>query len=136
MKKEKLKKYSIRFGVAFFIVLAFLTYFSSKIDNMLLPQVKVTQISYGTIDGNQSSDDRYLIPISAVIAMGDTGSVFVTRTDENNKTTVSEATVNIENSDDLYYEVTSDDIYGGIEVVYSTSKSISNGDRVHIAEEE
>lgn len=136
MKKEKLKKYSIRFGVAFFIVLAFLTYFSSTIDNMLLPQVKVTQISYGTIDGNQSSDDRYLIPISAVIAMGDTGSVFVTRTDENNKTIVSEATVNIENSDDLYYEVTSDDIYGGIEVVYSTSKSISNGDRVHIAEEE
>ena len=136
MKKEKLKKYSIRFGVAFFIILAFLTYFSSTIDNMLLPQVKVTQISYGTIDGNQSSDDRYLIPISAVIAMGDTGSVFVTRTDENNKTTVSEATVNIENSDDLYYEVTSDDIYGGIEVVYSTSKSISNGDRVHIAEEE
>lgn len=136
MKKEKLKKYSIRFGVAFFIVLAFLTYFSSTIDNMLLPQVKVTQISYGTIDGNQSSDDRYLIPISAVIAMGDIGSVFVTRTDENNKTTVSEATVNIENSDDLYYEVTSDDIYGGIEVVYSTSKSISNGDRVHIAEEE
>ena len=136
MKKEKLKKYSIRFGVAFFIVLAFLTYFSSTIDNMLLPQVKVTQISYGTIDGNQSSDDRYLIPISEVIAMGDTGSVFVTRTDENNKTTVSEATVNIENSDDLYYEVTSDDIYGGIEVVYSTSKSISNGDRVHIAEEE
>lgn len=136
MKKEKLKKYSIRFGVAFFIVLAFLTYFSSTIDNMLLPQVKVTQISYGTIDGNQSSDDRYLIPISAVIAMGDTGSVFVTRTDENNKTTVSEATINIENSDDLYYEVTSDDIYGGIEVVYSTSKSISNGDRVHIAEEE
>ena len=136
MKKEKLKKYSIRFGVAFFIVLAFLTYFSSTIDNMLLPQVKVTQISYGTIDGEQSSDDRYLIPISAVIAMGDTGSVFVTRTDENNKTTVSEATVNIENSDDLYYEVTSDDIYGGMEVVYSTSKSISNGDRVHIAEEE
>lgn len=136
MKKEKLKKYSIRFGVAFFIVLAFLTYFSSTIDNILLPQVKVTQISYGTIDGEQSSDDRYLMPISAVIDMGDTGSVFVTRTDENNKTTVSEAIVNIENSDDLYYEVTSDDIYGGIEVVYSTSKSISNGDRVHIAEEE
>lgn len=136
MKKDKLKKYSIRFGIAFLIVLAFLTYFSSTIDNMLLPQVKVTQISYGTIDGNQSSDDRYLIPISAVIAMGDTGSVFIARTDENNKTTVSEATVDIINRDDLYYEVISDDIYGGIEVVYSTSKSISNGDRVHIAEEE
>lgn len=136
MKKDKLKKYSIRFGIAFLIVIAFLTYFSSTIDNMLLPQVKVTQISYGTVDGEQSRDDRYLIPISAVTVMGDTGSVFVTRTDENNKTTVSEAIVNIKNSDDLYYEVTSDDIYGGTEVVYSTSKSISNGDRVHIAEEE
>lgn len=130
-----MKKYSIRFGVAFFIVLAFLTYFSSTIDNILLPQVKVTQISYGTIDGNQNSEDRYLIPISAVTSMGDTGSVFVTRTDENNKTTVSEASVNIENSDDLYYEVTSNDLYGGTEVVYSASKSISDGDRVYIAEE-
>lgn len=135
MKKDKLKKYSIRFGAAFLIVLAVLTYFSSTIDNMLLPQVKVTQTSYGTIDGVQSSDDRYLIPISAVTDMGGTGSVFYIRTDENNKTTVSEATVNIENSDDLYYEVTSDDMYGGMEIVYSTSKSISNGDRVYIVEE-
>lgn len=135
MKKEKLKKYSIRFGVAFFIVLAFLTYFSSTIDNMLLPQVKVSDVAYGTINGEQSRDDRYLIPLSAVIAMGDTGSVFVTKTDENNKTTVSEATVNIKNSDDLYYEVTSDEMYGGMKVVYSTSKSISNGDRVYIVEE-
>ena len=135
MKKDKLKKYSIRFGVAFFIVLAFLTYFSSTIDNMLLPQVKVSDVAYGTINGEQSRDDRYLIPLSAVIAMGDTGSVFVTKTDENNKTTVSEATVNIKNSDDLYYEVTSDEMYGGMKVVYSTSKSISNGDRVYIVEE-
>lgn len=135
MKKEKLKKYSIRFGVAFFIVLAFLTYFSDTIDNMLLPQVKVSNVAYGTINGEQSRDDRYLIPLSAVIAMGDTGSVFVTKTDENNKTTVSEATVNIKNSDDLYYEVTSDEMYGGMKVVYSTSKSISNGDRVYIVEE-
>lgn len=135
MKKDKLKKYSIRFGAVFLIVLAVLTYFSSTIDNMLLPQVKVTQTSYGTIDGVQSSDDRYLIPISAVTDMGGIGSVFYIRTDENNKTTVSEATVNIENSDDLYYEVTSDDMYGGMEIVYSTSKSISNGDRVYIVEE-
>ncbi|WP_303993691.1 hypothetical protein [Ruminococcus sp.] len=136
MKKDKLKKYSIRFGVAFLIVIAFLTYFSTTIDNMLLPQVKVSDVTYGTINGEQSRDDRYLIPLSAVIAMGDTGSVFVTKTDENNKTTVSEIIVNIKNSDDLYYEVTSADIYGGMEVVYSTSKSISNGDRVHIVEEE
>lgn len=135
MKKDKLKKYSIRFGIAFFVVLAFLTYFSSTIDNMLLPQVKVTQISYGTIDSEQSNNDRYLVPISAVNATGNTGTVFVTRTDDNNKTTVNEVVVNIQDSDELYYEVTSDDIYGGTEVVYSTSKSISNGDRVYIEEE-
>lgn len=136
MKKNKLKKYALRFGIAFLIALALLTYFSTTIDNILLPQVKVTEVTYGTIDGEQSRDDRYLIPISAVIAMGDTGSVFVTRTDENNKTTVNEATVNLKNSDDLYYEVTSDSMYSGMEVVYSTSKNIANGDRVHIAEEE
>ena len=134
MKKDKLKKYSIRFGITFLIVIAFLTY-SGTIDNMLLPQVKVSDVTYGTINGEQSRDDRYLIPISAVIAMGDTGSVFVTRTDENNKTTVNEATVNLKNSDDLYYEVTSDEMYSGMKVVYSTSKSISNGDRVYIVEE-
>lgn len=94
-EKDKLKKYSIRFGITFLIVIAFLTYFSGTIDNMLLPQVKVSDVAYGTINGEQSQDDRYLIPISAVIAMGDTGSVFVTRTDENNKTTVNEATVNL-----------------------------------------
>lgn len=136
MEKDKLKKYSMRFGVAFLIALAILTYFSSTIDNMLLPQVKVTEVMYGTIDGEQSRDDRYLIPISAVTYMGDTGSVFALDTDENGKTTVSEVTVNIENSDDLYYEVTSDNIYGGTAVVYSTSKSISSGDRVHVVEEE
>lgn len=136
MKKEKLKKYSIRFGVAFLIVLALLTYFSSTIYNVLLPQVKVAEVTYGTIDGEQSNDDRYLIPLSAVTDMGDTGSVFVANTDEDNKTTVIEFTVNIEKSDDRYYEVTSDDMYGGMEVVYSTSKSISDGDRVHIVEEE
>lgn len=135
MKKDKLKKYSIRFGITFLIVIAFLTCFSGTIDNMLLPQVKVSDVAYGTINGEQSQDDRYLIPISAVIAMGDTGSVFVTRTDENNKTTVNEATVNLKNSDDLYYEVTSDEMYSGMKVVYSTSKSISNGDRVYIVEE-
>lgn len=135
MKKDKLKKYSIRFGIAFLIVIAFLTYFSATIDNMLLPQVKVTQVSYGTINGEQSMEDRYLVPISAVIVMGDTGSVFVAKTDENNKTTVSENIVNIKNSDDLYYEVTADGMYGGMDIVYSTSKSISSGDRVYILEE-
>ena len=136
MKKNKLKKYALRFGIAFLIALALLTYFSTTIDNILLPQVKVTEVTYGTIDGEQSRDDRYLLPLSAVDAMGNPGTVFVAKTDENNKTTVSEVTVDIKNSDDLYYEVTSDNIYSGMEVVYSTSKSIANGDRVHIAEEE
>lgn len=136
MKKDKLKKYALRFGIAFLIALALLTYFSTTIDNILLPQVKVTEVTYGTIDGEQSVDDRYLLPLSAVDATGNTGTVFVAKTDENNKTTVSEVTVDIKNSDDLYYEVTSDSMYSGMEVVYSTSKSIANGDRVHIAEEE
>ena len=60
MKKDKLKKYSIRFGITFLIVIAFLTYFSGTIDNMLLPQVKVSDVAYGTINGEQSQDDRYL----------------------------------------------------------------------------
>ena len=136
MIKNKLKKYALRFGIAFLLALALLTYFSTTIVNILLPQVKVTEVTYGTIDGEQSRDDRYLLPLSAVDAMGNTGTVFVAKTDENNKTTVSEVTVDIKNSDDLYYEVTSDNIYSGMEVVYSTSKSIANGDRVHIAEEE
>lgn len=135
MKKDKLKKYSIRFDVAFLIVIAVLTYFSTTIDNMLLPQVKVTRVSYGTINGEQCMEDRYLVPISAVMVMGDTGSVFVTTTDANNKTTVSEVIVNIKNSDDLYYEVTAEGMTSSMDVVYSTSKSISSGDRVYILEE-
>ncbi len=135
MKNEKLKKYSIRFGIAFLIIVAVLTYFSSTIDNILLPQVKVTEVTNGTIDNESSNDDKYLIPLSAVTAMGNKGLLFVTKTDENNKTTVSEVTVNITGSDDLYYEVISDQMYDGIEVIYSTSKSISSGDRVYIVEE-
>lgn len=135
MKKDKMKKYSIRFGIAFLITMAFLTYFSATIDNMLLPQVKVTQVSKGTIDGGYDMEDRYLVPLSAVIVTGETGSVFVAVTDENKKTTVSEIVVNIQNSDDLYYEVATRDIYSNSSVVYSTSKSISNGDRVFILEE-
>lgn len=135
MKNEKLKKYSIRFGIAFLIIVAVLTYFSSTIDNILLPQVKVTEVTNSTIDSESSNDDKYLIPLSAVTAMGNKGLLFVTKTDENNKTTVSEVTVNITGSDDLYYEVISDQMYDGIEVVYSTSKSISSGDRVYIVEE-
>ena len=134
MKNEKLKKYTVRFGLAFLIIIALLTYFSSTIDNILLPQVKVTQISYGTIDGKEALDDRYLVPISAVVNMGDTGSVFATKTDDNGKTFVSEITVNIKNSNGLYYEVSSINLYSDMNVVYSASKSISNGDRVYVLE--
>lgn len=85
--------------------------------------MKVTEVTNGTIDSESSNDDKYLIPLSAVTAMGNKGLLFVTKTDENNKTTVSEVTVNITGSDDLYYEVISDQMYDGIEVVYSTSKA-------------
>lgn len=62
---------------------------------MLLSHEKVTEVTYGTIDGEQSRDDRYLLPLSAVDATGNAGTVFVAKTDENNKTIVSEVTVNI-----------------------------------------
>ena len=47
---------------------------------------------------------------------------------------VEEMDVKITNIDDLYYEVISDRLYSGMEVVYSTSKSISYGDRVYVEE--
>lgn len=135
MKDKKLKKYILRFGIGFLVTLMFLTYFSSTIDNVLLPQVKVTRIEYGTIDGEQTSDDRYLIPLSAVIDTGNTGTIFAIATDENDNTTVDEISVDIKNKDDLYFEVASSNLYGGLEVVYSASKDISNGDRVNVLQE-
>lgn len=133
MKENKLKKYSIRFGIVFFIMLAVLTYFSNTIDNMLLPQVKVTDVITGSLNEEEDGPEtKYLLPISSVTSMGNTGTVFVIVTNENEKTFVDEVNVNIINSDDLYYEVTSDNLYSSMQVVYKTSKNIYDGARVYV----
>lgn len=133
MKENKLKKYSIRFGIVFFIMLAVLTYFSNTIDNMLLPQVKVTDVITGSLNAEEDGPEtKYLLPISSVTSMGNTGTVFVIVTNENEKTFVDEVNVNIINSDDLYYEVTSDNLYSSMQVVYKTSKNIYDGARVYV----
>lgn len=40
MKQDKFKRIVIKFGIVFFIVMLFLTYFSKTIDNLLLPKVR------------------------------------------------------------------------------------------------
>lgn len=137
MKNDKLKKYSVRFGVAFLIVIAILTYFSDTIDNMLLPKVKVTTIEIGTLneETNNNSEQKFLLPLSTVIPTGEEGIVFVVNEDEKGDTRVLEYIVKIAKSDDLYCEVTGDNLYAGLKVVYSTSKDLSQGDRVYVEEE-
>lgn len=136
-KVNRLKKYSLRFGIVFFIVLLFLTYFSATIENMLLPQVKTTDVMPGRIgedDGNMTT--KYLLPISSVIPNGENGTVFVVQKDENGKTVAKEVLVDIKNSDDFYYEVTSKSLFSDMKVIYETTKDLINGGRVNIEEEE
>lgn len=136
MKKDKLKKISLRVGIAFFLLLLFLTYFSSTIDTMLLPKVKTTEVIRGTLvkeENPNPNDDKFLIPISAVSDFGGSGSVYILNyTYEGYR--VNEIGVKILRSDEMYYEVTSSELYGGNQVVYRTSKSIADGDRVYLEE--
>lgn len=137
MKESKLKKYSIRAGIVFLITLALLTYLSGTIDNMLLPKVKTSDVIVGTLSGESGGDmkTKYLLPLSSVDSFGDSGIVFVIDPYNTDKTTVSEISVTITGQDDLYYEVTSNSLFSDMAVVYKTSKSISDGDRVYIEEE-
>ncbi len=136
MKLNKLKKYTIKFGIVFFIVIGFLTYFSKTIDNMLLPKVKVANIMTGSLSENTDTmHTKYLLPVSSVETIGESGSVFVIFTDDSGDTTVNSVSVNILDSDDLYYEVTSEDLFNDMQIVYNVSKSISDGDRVFVEEE-
>ena len=131
-----MKKHIAKFAIIFFIVIALLTYFSKTIDNFLLPQVKVTNLETGTLNEQSASNDmktHYLIPLSSVTSFGSDGTVFVLQTEESD--TVTEVSVTIHDSDDFYYEVTSDDLYSEMRVVYSVSKPIANGDRVYVEEE-
>lgn len=136
MKKNKLKKYCLKTGIVFFIILALLTFFSSTIDNMLLPKVKVTDVQTGSLDKNYNGmETRYLVPVSSVVGFEGIRSVFVLFTDENNKSSVNEIKVNVIDSDDFYCEVTCENLFSNMQVVYSTSKDISDGDRVYVEEE-
>ena len=131
-----MKKHIVKFAIIFFIVVALLTYFSKTIDSFLLPQVKVTSLETGTLNEQSASNDmktHYLIPLSSVTSFGSDGTVFVLQTEESD--TVTEVSVTIHDSDDFYYEVTSDDLYSEMRVVYSVSKPIANGDRVYVEEE-
>ena len=131
-----MKKHIAKFAIIFFIVIALLTYFSKTIDNFLLPQVKVTNLETGSLNEQSASNDmktHYLIPLSSVTSFGSDGTVFVLQTEESD--TVTEVSVTIHDSDDFYYEVTSDDLYSEMRVVYSVSKPIANGDRVYVEEE-
>ena len=107
-----MKKHIAKFAIIFFIVIALLTYFSKTIDSFLLPQVKVTNLETGALNEQSASNDmktHYLIPLSSVTSFGSDGTVFVLQTEESD--TVTEVSVTIHDSDDFYYEVTSDDLY-------------------------
>lgn len=138
MKKDKLKKLSLIAGIVFFAVLAFLTYFSGTIDTMLLPKVKTTEVIRGTLveeENPNPNDDKFLVPISAVSGYGNSGVVYVLSKDySGNGHIVNEVNIQILGSDEMYYEVTSSNLYGGNQVVYRTSKSIADGDRVYLEE--
>lgn len=137
MMQHKLKKYSIRAGIIFLITLALLTYLSTTIDNMLLPKVKTSEVIAGTLSGENDGDmkTKYLLPLSSVNSFGDSARVFVIDPYITDKTTVSEIFVTITGQDELYYEVTSNSLFSDMAVIYKTSKSISDGDRVYIEEE-
>ena len=120
-----MKKHIAKFAIIFFIVIALLTYFSKTIDSFLLPQVKVTNLETGALNEQSASNDmktHYLIPLSSVTSFGSDGTVFVLQTEESD--TVTEVSVTIHDSDDFYYEVTSDDLYSEMRVVYSVSSII------------
>ena len=133
MKQVKFKRIVIKSGIVFFIVILFLTYFSKTIDNLLLPKVKVSDVITGSLsEYPDTMHTHYLLPLSSVVSE----EVYVINTLENGDVTVSCVSVNICDSDDLYYEVTSDSLFSDMQVVYKTSKDISDGDRVYIEEGE
>lgn len=134
MKQDKLKRTVINFGIVFFIVMLFLTYFSKTIDNLLLPKVKISDVITGSLsEYPDTMHTHYLLPLSSVVSEE---VVYIINTDENGDVTVSSVSVAVCDSDDLYYEVTSDSLFSDMQVVYMTSKEISDGDRVYIEEGE
>lgn len=136
MKKDKIKKVSLILFVVFFLVLLFLTYFSSTIDAMLIPNVKTTEVMRASLSEEgmmYSQEDRFLIPVKAVNDFGDNATVYVVNWIDGDYY-VGVADVQIINTDGMYYEVVSSDLHGGNQIIYSTSKSLQSGDRVYVVE--
>ncbi len=134
MQQDKLKRLVIKFGIVFFIVILFLTYFSKTIDNLLLPKVKISDVMTGSLsEYPDNMHTHYLLPLSSVVSEEEVYAINIL---ENGDVTVNCVSVNICDSDDLYYEVTSDSLFSDMQVVYKTSKDISDGDRVYVEEGE
>ena len=140
----KRKKIVIEIAVIFFVLLGLLTYFADEIDFMLLPQVKTCE---PVIDYSSNKYWKYFltecyIPKSAVVFDDDSAVVYIVNQyynyDENATPTVYSTEINIKDSDELYYTVDLSDDFGisaTDQIVYYTSKPLSDGDRVFIAEE-
>ncbi len=135
MSKKKFKTYIIKVAIGFIILLGILTYFSTTIDNMLLPQVKVTEVTAGMLDGSyESMETSYLLPLSSVVNNDENATAYIISYDKNEREIVHEISVEIKNEDSFYYEVRSKELFEGYQVIYETSKDISDGDRVYIEE--
>ena len=132
MKKTKFQKAIIVCAVIFLAGVMLLTYFSETIDNMLLPKVKTTEVIRGSLSGEleNPNENRFLVPVSAVAGFGFGSSVFRLYFDGKDYY-VEEVGITIIDEDDMYYEVTAFDLFGGNQIVYDASKDIKSGDRVH-----
>ncbi len=136
MKKDKIKRFSLIAGVVFLLIVLFLTYFSSTIDAMLIPNVKTTEVmrtSLSEENHGYNQEDRFLIPVKAVTGFGDSGTVFVINWIDG-AYYADEITVQIVGTDGMYYEVLASGLHGGNRIIYSTSKSLKSGDRVYVVE--
>lgn len=138
--KTKLQKFLIKFAVIFFIALGLLTFFSGTIDKLLLPNVKVCEAVYSDLEGNTRVFDKYLIPKSVAVTDGNTGTVYYAYDIQpNGEAKIGALDIVINDSDDMYYEVSNaggDMFTSSLQLVYSTSKTIKEGDRVYVVEEE
>ena len=137
MKKDKIKRVSLILGEVFLLAILLLTYFSSTIDSMLIPNVKTTEVMRGELTEEgyfYDQQNRFLIPVKAVSNFGDSASVFVINWIDGDYY-ADEIDVEIYGSDGMYYEVNAPDLHGGNRIIYSTSKPLTSGDRVYVVEE-
>ncbi len=137
------KKNVIKIAVIFFVALGLLTYFSDEIDRMLLPQIKTCEpvVDYYNNDHWKYYIDECYIPKSAVVFDDDSAVVYAVNEYYDGETpTVYSIEIDIRDSDELYYTVEmNDSLMSGLtattQLVYHTSKPLSDGERVFITEE-